>query len=146
MRSKKGENNRQNGSQNIKTAAGEVRCTFATLVKIDTVFWVALVKWLHPISSDTEIKSFNSAIEALGFDIDQSISSEYQLFVKDSAISKVEWKSMVSILITRCNKESCDVFIEVRSGEPTLKKDTRCELKAKELKVALEQNVRSESN
>ncbi len=145
MRSKQCENHRQNASQSNKTTAA-VCCTFATLVKIDTVFWVALVKWLHPISSDTELKSFNSAIEALGFDIDQSISSEYQLFAKDPAISKVEWKSMVSILITRCNKESCDVFIEVRSGEPTLKKDTRCELKAKELKVALEQNLRSESN
>jgi hypothetical protein len=107
---------------------------------------VALFKWLHPISSDTELKSFNSVIEALGLDIDQSISSEYQLFAKDTAISKVEWKSMVSILITRCNKENCDVFIEVRSNEPTLKKDTRCELKAKELKAALEQNLRSESN
>ena len=107
---------------------------------------MALFKWLHPISPDTKLKSFNSVIEALGFDIDQSISSEYQLFAKDPAISKVEWKSMISILITRCNKESCDVFIEVKSNEHTLKKDTRCELKAKELKVALEQNLRSESN
>ena len=107
---------------------------------------MALFKYLLPISSDTELKSFNSVIEELGFDIDQSISSEYQLFAKDPATSKVEWESIVSILIARCNKDSCDVFIEVRSSEPTLKKNTRCELKAKELKVALEQNVRSESN
>ncbi len=107
---------------------------------------MALFKYLLPISSDTELKSFNSVIEELGFDIDQSISSEDQLFAKDPATSKVEWESIVSILIARCNKDSCDVFIEVRSSEPTLKKNTRCELKAKELKVALEQNVRSESN
>ncbi len=107
---------------------------------------MALFKWLHPISSDTELESFHSVIEELGFEIDQSISSEYQLFAKDPARSKVEWKSMLSILLTRCSKESCDVFIEVRSSESTLRKDTRCELKAKELKVALEQNLRSESN
>lgn len=107
---------------------------------------MALFKWLLPISSNTELKSFNSIIEELGFDIDQSISSEYQLFAKDPATSKVEWKSIISIIITRCNKESCYINIEVRSSEPALKTNTRCELKSKELKVALEQNVRSESD
>ena len=101
---------------------------------------MALFKWLIPISPNTELKSFDAVIEALGFEIDQSISSQYQLYATDPAISKVEIDSRVSILITRCNKDSCDFTIEVRSSEPMLRKNTRCELKAKELQAALERN------
>ena len=101
---------------------------------------MALFKWLIPISPNTELKSFDAVIEALGFEIEQSISSQYQLYATDPAISKVEIDSRVSILITRCNKESPDFTIEVRSSEPMLRKNTRCELKAKELQAALERN------
>jgi hypothetical protein len=100
---------------------------------------VALFKWLLPISPNTELKSFDAVIEALGFEIDQSISSQYQLYATDPAISKVEIDSRVSILITRCNKDSRDFTVEVRSSEPMLRKNTRCEQKAKELQAALEQ-------
>jgi hypothetical protein len=48
MRSKKGENHRQNASQNTKTAATAVRCTFATLVLIDTVFLSGIVQMVTP--------------------------------------------------------------------------------------------------
>ena len=107
---------------------------------------MAFFKWLLPITPNTALQSLDAVVEALGFEIDQSISSQYQLYATDSAISKVEIDSRVSILITRCNKDSPDFTIEVRSSEPMLRKNTRCELKAKELKAALERNHRSESN
>jgi hypothetical protein len=86
------------------------------------------------------LEIFTPPIEALGFEVDQHISSQYQLYALDPATSKVEIDSRVSILITRCNKDSRDITIEVRSSEPMLRKNTRCELKAKALQAALERN------
>jgi hypothetical protein len=100
---------------------------------------VALFKWLLPISPNTDLQSLDAVVESLGFEIDQSISSKYQLYATDPATSKVEYSSRVSILITRCNKDSRDFTVEVRSSEPMLRKNTRCEQKAKELQAALEQ-------
>jgi len=99
---------------------------------------LALFKWLLPIAPSTDLKSFDPLVEALGFEIDQSISSQYQRYASDPSTQKVEHSSRVSILIMRCNKDSSDITIEVRSSEPMLRKNTRCELKAKELQTALE--------
>jgi hypothetical protein len=101
---------------------------------------LALFKWLVPIAPSTDLKSFDPLVVALGLEIDQSISSQYQRYASDPSTQKVEYSQRVSILITRCNKDSSDVTIEVRSSEPMLRKNTRCELKAKELQAALERN------
>jgi len=99
---------------------------------------LALFKWLRPIAPDFDLKSFAPLIEALDLEIDQSISSQYQLYASDPVTSKVEHSSRVSVLVTRCNKDSRDVTIEVRSSELLPRKNTRCELKAKALQTALE--------
>ena len=110
------------------------------MVAVDTISSrVALFKWFLPISPNTDLHPLHLLIERLGFEVDQSISSQYQLYASDPATSKVEYSSRVSILITRCNKDSCDLTIEVRSSEPMLRTNTRCEQKANALKEALEQ-------
>jgi len=95
---------------------------------------VALFKWLLPISPNTDLQSLGAVVESLGFEIDQSISSQYQLYASDPVTSKFKYSSRIGILITRCNEDSRDVTIEVRSSEPMLSNNTRCELKAKELR------------
>ena len=102
---------------------------------------MALFKWLSTIAPNSNLNAFHPVIEALGFEVEQSISSQYQLYASDPPRATVEQSSRVSVLISRCNKDTFDVTIEVRSSEPMLRKGTRCELKAKALQAALEQNL-----
>ncbi len=45
---RQGENHRRNASQNTKTATAAVRCTFATMVLIDTVFLSGTIQMVAP--------------------------------------------------------------------------------------------------
>jgi hypothetical protein len=92
---------------------------------------------LLPISPNTDLPSLDVVVESFGFEIDQSISSEYQLYARDPATSNFEYSSRVSITITRCNKNSRDFAIEARCSEPVPRKSARCERRAKALQKAL---------
>ena len=66
-----------------------------------------------PISPNTGLPSLDAVVESFGFEIDQSISSENQLYATDPATSNFEYSSRVGITITRCNKDGRDFAIEV---------------------------------
>ena len=98
---------------------------------------VALFKWLSSVVPGGGINSLIPLIEELGFKFQQSVSTKYHLYAIDPPEAKVKPNARVSILISCDDKDLNRVAVEVRSGEAMLKKGTRCEFKAKLLRVHL---------
>ena len=100
---------------------------------------MALFRWKRRIPTGKSLDYFLPLVGKLGLEVEHSISTQFQLYASDSPTAAVEQASRVSVLIIRCSRDSSDVTIEVRSSEPMLRKNTRCESKAKALQKALDE-------
>ena len=105
---------------------------------------LALFRWKCWIPAGESLDYFLPLIDKLGLEVERTISTKFQLYASDSPTAAVDQISQVSVLILRCSCNSSDVTIELRSGEPMLRKNTRCESKAKALQKALDEIQLSE--
>ena len=105
---------------------------------------LALFRWKCWIPAGESLDYFLPLIDKLGLEVERTISTKFQLYASDSPTAAVDQISQVSVLILRCSCNSSDVTKQLRSGEPMLRKNTRCESKAKALQKALDEIQLSE--
>ena len=87
---------------------------------------MAYFQYLSEITSDCLVSSFQNVLEEVGLTISEEFSTHAQIFAEESVINP-SYKTKVNVLISWSDKSKRECSIEVRSDEPYLKRDTRCE-------------------
>ena len=88
---------------------------------------MALFEWHTRLRSDNLERELRQGIESLGLVVDESTTSHAQLFACDPHDHRIHYAHRVSVIAAWTNQRSGEVKIEVRSQEPMLKKETRCQ-------------------
>ena len=104
---------------------------------------MAYFKYQSEIDTDCLISSFRNTLEQIGLNISNEFSSHAQVFAEEN-IYNINYKSKVNVLISWSNKSKKECSVEVRSDEPYLKRDTRCEQVHSELRKLIPPKKESE--
>jgi hypothetical protein len=88
---------------------------------------MALFEWHTNLRSDNLQSELRNGIESLGLVVDESATSHAQLFACDPHDQGIHYAERVSVIAAWTNQRSGEVKIEVRSQEPLLRKQTRCQ-------------------
>lgn len=98
---------------------------------------MALFQW----SSTTELcelqRCLQDASESLGLEVDQELSQNASIYVREKGGSAIPLNSRVTVLISPRNGARTEFLVEVRSSEPMLRRGTRCEDIASKLKALI---------
>ena len=98
---------------------------------------MALIRWIASVEkNDLEQRLLNS-IEGMGLEIDHEFSSSRMLYARDKDGLKCSFKARVKIFVSSTNEIESEYQFEVRSSEPMLRRGTRCEQVANEIKSAI---------
>ena len=95
---------------------------------------MAFYTWTSSLSGESLINLFSSILISLGFEVCEEASGDRQLYAVEVSNVGVAKYSKVSVLISWVGSSKSKCQIEVRSAEPMLMKDTKCENIAKALK------------
>ncbi len=87
---------------------------------------MAFFQYLTEVEGDCLFSSFTQGLENAGLHVSTDFSSPAQIFAECKSID-ANYKSKVNVLISWSNKSKKECSVEVRSDEPYLKRDTRCE-------------------
>ena len=87
---------------------------------------MAYFQYFIEITNDCLISSLQNVLEEVGFKISQEFSSHAQIYAEENACHP-GYKSKVNVLISWSNKSKRECSVEIRSDEPSLRRDTRCE-------------------
>ena len=85
---------------------------------------MAFFQYISVVQSDCLINNFGKLLDKAGLHI--SFTSPAQIFAECKALD-VNYKSKVKVLISWSDKSKRECSVEVRSDEPHLRRDTRCE-------------------
>ena len=78
------------------------------------------------VDGDCLLSSFTQVLENAGLHISNDFSSSAQIFAEFKSFDD-DYKSKVNVLISWSDKSKRECSVEVRSDEPYLRRDTRCE-------------------
>ena len=97
-----------------------------TDLRLLLVFFVvmAVFKCLSEVKGDCLLSSFSHVLENAGLDI--SFSSPAQIFAEFKNVNG-NYKLKVKVLISWSDKNKEECYFQVRSDEPYLRRDTRCQ-------------------
>lgn len=91
-----------------------------------SLFLMAFFQYLTEIQGDCLFSSFTQGLENAGLHVLQDLSSPAQIFAECQNID-INYKSKVNVLISWSDKLKRECSVEIRSDEPYLRRDTRCE-------------------
>ena len=86
---------------------------------------MAFFQYLSEVKGDCLFSSFTEVLDNAGLSI--SFSSPAQIFAECKNVD-INYKSKVKVLISWSDKSKRECSVEVRSDEPHLRRDTRCEV------------------
>jgi hypothetical protein len=98
---------------------------------------VALFQWIAASKRQDLLRDFVGDVEQLGLEIDPEFSSSVSIYAREQAGARTPANARVTVIISATNGSKDEFQIEVRSSEPMLKRGTRCEQIATELKAIL---------
>ena len=87
---------------------------------------MAFFQYLAEVDGDCLLSSFTQVLENAGLHISNDFSSTAQIFAESKSVD-FDYQSKVNVLISWSDKSKRECSIEVRSDEPYLRRDTRCE-------------------
>ena len=87
---------------------------------------MAFFQYLSEVEGDCLFSSFTQVLENAGFHISNDFSSPAQIFAECKS-ADVDYKSKVNVLISWSDNSKRECSVEVRSDEPYLRRDTRCQ-------------------
>ena len=87
---------------------------------------MAFFQYLTKVDGDCLYSSFNKVLENAGLHVLNDFSSPAQIFAECKS-TDADYKSKVNVLISWSDKSKRECSVEVRSDEPYLRRDTRCE-------------------
>ncbi len=96
---------------------------------------MAIYSWRTSIDKGTLHEAFSSALQTVGLEVCDTALGDKQLFAIENSKHWHGRTSNVNVLVFRINNQSTHCEIEVRSSEPMLKRNTRCEELAQKLKL-----------
>jgi len=82
---------------------------------------------------DCLLTSFKDLLETNGLIVSEEFSSEIQVFA-ESQPGQIDCKTKVKVFISWVDKSVRSFLVEVRSDEPSFKRDTSCEKVANQLR------------
>tara|TARA_Y100001968_G_scaffold297719_1_gene307039 strand:- start:808 stop:1137 length:330 start_codon:yes stop_codon:yes gene_type:complete len=85
---------------------------------------MAFFQYISEVKNDCLFTSFTDVLDRAGLRI--SFSSPAQIFAECKNVD-VNYKSKVKVLISWSDKSKRECSVEVRSDEPHLRRETRCE-------------------
>ena len=85
---------------------------------------MAFFQYISEVQSDCLFSNFTKVLDNAGLHI--SFNSPAQIFAECKNVD-VNYKSKVKVLISWSDKSKRECSVEVRSDEPHLRRDTRCE-------------------
>ncbi|MCP9882977.1 hypothetical protein KBY65_10895 [Cyanobium sp. Alchichica 3B3-8F6] len=98
---------------------------------------MALFQWIAVSKHQDLLRNFVGAVEQLGLEIDPEFSSSVSIYAREQASTRTPANARVTVIISATNGSKDEFQIEVRSSEPMLKRGTRCEQIATDLKAIL---------
>ena len=98
---------------------------------------LALFQWIVEADHTDLLARMNFLVDCLGLQIDQEYSSGVMIFARDKERARLPLPARVTVIISANNGSDNEFQVEVRSSEPMLRSETRCELVAAELQKAL---------
>ena len=87
---------------------------------------MAFFQYLSEVEGDCLSNSSTQVLENAGFHISNDFSSPAQIFAECKS-TDADYKSKVNVLISWSDKSKRECSVEVRSDEPYLRRDTRCQ-------------------
>ena len=87
---------------------------------------MAFFQYLSEVKGDCLFSSFTQGLESAGLHISEDFSSHAQIFAECKNV-EANYKSKVNVLISWSDKSKRECSVEIRSDEPYLRRDTRCE-------------------
>ena len=84
------------------------------------------------------VGNIQPALESMGLVVDHEASSHLQLYATDRCNSPLAHSAHVSVISSWSDQSSGEVLIEVRSNEPLLRPQSRCQALALELRSKLQ--------
>jgi len=98
---------------------------------------VALFQWIAASECQDLLRDFIGAVEQLGLEVDPEFSSSISIYAREQEGARTPTNARVTVIISATNGSKDEFQIEVRSSEPMLKRETRCEQIATELKAII---------
>lgn len=89
---------------------------------------MALFHWLLQVPPGTDLAAYvEPAIRQAGLVLDAELSSQVQIVAQDPIDAGFHHGSRVLLMMNWTNRRTGELVVEVRSSEPMLKHQTRCE-------------------
>jgi hypothetical protein len=98
---------------------------------------LALFQWIVASDRTNLLTRMQFLVDCLGLQIDDEHSTGAMIFAKDKHGTCMPLPSRVTVMISANNGSDNEFQVEVRSSEPMLSSETRCELIASELQKVL---------
>ena len=95
---------------------------------------MALFQWITAEERSSLLTRLQQAVEQLGLTVDQEFSTSSTIYARDQEGARTPLSARVAVIISPNNGASNEFQVEVRSSEPMLKRGTRCEQIATELR------------
>jgi len=98
---------------------------------------LALFQWIAAAEQGELQDRLASAVGRLNLEIDQEFSNSVTIYARDKDGLKTPINARVTVMISPNNGTRDEFQVEVRSSEPMLKRGTRCEQIANDLKAVI---------
>jgi hypothetical protein len=98
---------------------------------------VALFQWIAAAERQELLDRLDSAVTRLNLEIDRKFSNSVTIFARDKDGLRTPVNARVTVMISPNNGTRDEFQVEVRSSEPMLKRGTRCEQIATDLKAVI---------
>ena len=98
---------------------------------------MALFQWIAAAERQELQDRLASAVGRLNLEIDQEFSNNVTIYARDKDGLKTPVNARVTVMISPNNGTRDEFQVEVRSSEPMLKRGTRCEQIATDLKAVI---------
>lgn len=98
---------------------------------------LALFQWITGSGRQELLDRLTSAARRLNLEIDQEYSNNLTIYARDKDGARTPIKARVTVIISPTNGSRDEFHVEVRSSEPMLKRGTRCEQIATDLKAVM---------
>ncbi|WP_094561782.1 hypothetical protein [Synechococcus sp. 8F6] len=98
---------------------------------------MALFQWIAAAEQGEFQDRLASAVGRLNLEIDQEFSNSGTIYARDKDGLKTSINARGTVMISPNNETRDELQVEVRSSEPMLKRGTRCEQIANDLKAVI---------
>ncbi len=98
---------------------------------------MALFQWITTAERPRLLGRLEHAVTQLGLTINQEFSTTSTIYARDPDGARTALDARVTVIISPNNGANDEFQVEVRSSEPMLKRGTRCEQIATELRAVI---------